>query len=911
MKEERKTKAQLLEELAALRCLVEKLKVKEAQLAKSEERYRNFVNNIEDGCFEFDLKGQLTSCNEAFLNIFRYTREEFTKLSRWDRHKSRDDSKRIFRMYVEMNRKNIPFRMLEYEIRRGDGEIRTFEASVSLIRDQEGKTAGFRGICRDITERKKLEAEQKRYRTFIESIEDGCFETDLKGYITFDNEAARRIFGYSAEEFRRINYKTYTTPEEAEKLKNLYNHIYRTGEPVKLYCQEMIRKDGELRILEGSAALLRDESGKPTGFISTFRDVTERKKMEAEQERYRNFVENVEDACFEFDLRGHCTFCNDAAAKLLGYTREENMQLHNRERYGSPEEAARVLKIYNEIYKTGIPVRNFNVNLLHKDGTIRIHESSASLIRDAEGKPIGFRGVARDVTERKKMEAEQERYRNFVENVEDGCFEYNLKGRCTFCNEATGRSLGYTREEYMQLHMRERHGSAEDARRVFAIYNKVYKTGIPEKRYSLRLLHKDGTVGIHEASISLIRDAEGRPAGFRGVARDITEQKRLEEEQGRLRDQLYQAQKMEAVGTLAGGIAHDFNNLLMGIQGYTSLILLDMNSTHPHYERLKIIESQVKSGADLTRQLLGYARGGRYEIKPIDLNELIDKAASMFGRTKKEIQIHKSLAPELKKVEIDPGQIEQVLLNLFVNAWQAMPGGGNIYLETGNVMLDEFYIKPYDVEPGLYVKLSVTDTGVGMDENVKTRIFEPFFTTKEMGRGTGLGLASAYGIIKGHKGLINVYSEKGHGSTFNVYLPASGKKAASKEESIRLIVRGSETILIADDEKIIADVTGEMLAELGYRFITAASGEEAVDIYRARTGEIDLVIMDMIMPGIGGGAAFDEMKAINPGVKVILASGYSMNGDAKYIMKRGVKAFLQKPFLIEELAQKIRNVLDT
>jgi CheY-like chemotaxis protein len=282
----------------------------------------------------------------------------------------------------------------------------------------------------------------------------------------------------------------------------------------------------------------------------------------------------------------------------------------------------------------------------------------------------------------------------------------------------------------------------------------------------------------------------------------------------------------------------------------------------------------------------------------------------MFGRTKKEIRIHKNLVANLKNVDIDQGQIEQVLLNLFVNAWQAMPGGGSIYLETENVMLDEFYIKPYKVQPGLYAKLSVTDTGVGMDEKIKARIFEPFFTTKEMGRGAGLGLASSYGIIKGHKGLINVYSEKGHGTTFNIYLPASDKDVASGEKSIPKIVRGNETILIVDDEKLIADVTGEMLAGLGYKFITASSGEDAVDIYRARTGEIDLVIMDMIMPGIGGGVAFDKMKAVNPRVKVILASGYSMNGEAKDIMNRGVQSFLQKPFLIEELAQKIRNVLD-
>jgi signal transduction histidine kinase len=225
---------------------------------------------------------------------------------------------------------------------------------------------------------------------------------------------------------------------------------------------------------------------------------------------------------------------------------------------------------------------------------------------------------------------------------------------------------------------------------------------------------------------------------------------------------------MESLGTLAGGIAHDFNNLLMGIQGRTSLMVMDKDYSHPDFEHLKGIEDYVKSAADLTRQLLGFARGGKYEVKPTDINEMIKKSSSMFGRTKKEIKIHEKYQKDVWTVEVDQGQIEQVLMNLYVNAWQAMPGGGELYIETENVTLNEDYVKPYQVEQGNYVKISITDTGVGMDEATRQRIFEPFFTTKEMGRGTGLGLASVYGIIKNHGGFINVYSEKGEGTTFNI-----------------------------------------------------------------------------------------------------------------------------------------------
>jgi CheY-like chemotaxis protein len=253
--------------------------------------------------------------------------------------------------------------------------------------------------------------------------------------------------------------------------------------------------------------------------------------------------------------------------------------------------------------------------------------------------------------------------------------------------------------------------------------------------------------------------------------------------------------------------------------------------------------------------------------------------------------------------------MEQVLLNLFVNAWQAMPGGGSLYIETQNVHLDDAYLKPYDVISGPYTKISITDTGVGMDEKTLQRIFDPFFTTKEMGRGTGLGLASAYGIIKGHSGFINVYSEKGHGTTFNLYLPASKKELIQYEELSTDIIKGGETILIVDDEPIITDVTSALLEGLGYKVFIAQSGEEAVDIYRENNDQIDLVIMDMIMPGIGGGEAFDRIQTIDPKARVILSSGYSLNGMAKDILMRGVKAFLQKPFRLSDLSHKIREVL--
>lgn len=503
----------------------------------------------------------------------------------------------------------------------------------------------------------------------------------------------------------------------------------------------------------------------------------------------------------------------------------------------------------------------------------------------------------------------EEKYRTILESIEEGCFETDINSNLTFFSNPFLIILGYSRDELLGVNT-VKYTLPDTAAKMKRITERLRETGKPENVTDYDVICKDGSNVSLELSVSLRKDQDGLPMGYRGVLRDVSERKQTEEEKHKLENQLQQASKMESIGTLAGGIAHDFNNILMGIQGNASLMLLKIESDHPNYEKIKNIEKYVQNGTELTKQLLGFARRGKYLIKATDLNEIIEKSSSLFARTKKEIRVHTELSEDLWSAEVDRGQIEQVLLNLYVNAWQAMSTGGDLYLQTENIILDRSYLKPYKVEPGRYVKISVSDTGVGIDKETQERIFEPFFTTKEMGRGTGLGLASVYGIIKSHGGYINVYSEKEKGTVFTIYLPASEKIALKEIESgPAAIIKGSGTILLIDDEEMILDVGIELLEELGYTVKSAMSGPEAIDVFKGERGKIDLIIMDMIMPGMGGGETFDRLKEIDPDIKVLLSSGYSINGQATKILRRGCDGFIQKPFNMNQLAEKVQRIL--
>jgi len=681
---------------------------------------------------------------------------------------------------------------------------------------------------------------------------------------------------------------------------------------------ERLKKKYQLELMDNQRTLKESENRYREAFEQLEDEMNERRRAEEKlrksEERFREMAEHISEAfwLYDWDKReviytspAYESIWNRPIEDLYASEDEWNESVH-------PDDLEYARASFQQIVHTGGGEKR-EYRIVRPDGSVRWVSDRGFAIKDENGLVVRIAGIAEDITERKRAEValreSEERFRELAELMPETIFEVNLKGRLTFVNRNAYNYFGYTQADlkrgltsFDMIMPADRDRAKENAAKILS----GERTGINE----YTAIRKDGTtfpVMIHSAPIF----KEGKPVGLRGFMIDITDRKTAEEERRKLEVQFQQAQRFEALGTLAGGIAHDFNNLLMNIQGNTSLMLFEIDNTHPHFELLKNIEKQVKSGAQLTRQMLGYARKGKFNVKPVDLNQIVDDSAKTFGRTRKEITIERKLENDLFSIAADEGQVDQVLLNLYVNAADAMPGGGKLILTTQNQTHLNIKSDHYNPEPGNYVQLTITDTGSGMDKTTLARIFDPFFTTKEMGRGTGLGLASVYGIIKSHDGYIDVESDQGQGTTFTIFLPASENGVDNDAEADIRLIKGSGTLLVVDDEALVLDVAANMLEKLGYTVLKAYNGTEAVDIFKANHDKIKMVILDIIMPDLGGGAVYDKIKSINPDVKVLLSSGYSVDGQAIELLERGCDGFMQKPFTMEELSGKITQIMKT
>ncbi|MGD2272491.1 MAG: PAS domain S-box protein [Desulfobacterales bacterium] len=506
-----------------------------------------------------------------------------------------------------------------------------------------------------------------------------------------------------------------------------------------------------------------------------------------------------------------------------------------------------------------------------------------------------------------KLQESEEKYRTILESIEDGYFEVDLAGNFTFFNESSCKILGYSRDEMMGMNNRQ-YMDAENAHKVFQTFNAVYQTGKPTRSLDWKLIRKDGAERYVETLTSLMRDKSGQSIGFRGIVRDITDRKAAEEERKRLVAQLHQAQKMEAIGTLAGGVAHDLNNVLSGLVSYPELILLDLPKDSPMRKPVLTIQKSGEKASAIVQDLLTLARRGVAISEVVNLNAviseyLISPEHQSLKAAYPGVEIEVNLAPNLLNILGSPVHLSKTVMNIITNAAEAMPKGGKIHISTGNRYLDQ-PIKGYDnIEEGDYVTLMVSDSGIGISPQDIDRVFEPFYTKKVMGRsGTGLGMAVVWGAVKDHKGYIDIQSAMGKGTRFTLYFPVTRKELSRdvSQKNIDGVMGNGETVLVVDDVEEQRVIASEMLSKLGYSVMTAASGEEAVDYMRSHG--VDLLVLDMIMdPGIDGLDTYKQILDLHPGQKAIIASGYSETDRVKEAQRLGAGVYVKKPYTIERI----------
>ncbi|MEA2101362.1 MAG: PAS domain S-box protein [Thermodesulfobacteriota bacterium] len=771
-------------------------------------------------------------------------------------------------------------------------------------------------VLRNITDRRHEEEDLLKKIEIQETIIDtspAFFVTiNTEGKTIMMNKSMLDALGYMKNEVTGKDFMaTFVPGKDRKKLSRVFQLLIKDNLPT-LNKTHLLTKAGALLDIEWQGRPVFDKNSEFEYFFGLGNNITERIKTHKELYKrklmYQGLFESTNDAIF---LLKDARFieCNPRALEMFGCSYEQIIgktpyQLSPGLQPDDKKSRKKSLEKIKSTLEEGPQV--FRWRHTRYDGTAFETDISLNKI-NIEGK-LFIQAIVRDVTERiqaqRRLEASEEKYRSIFDTNASAMLIFEEDTIISLANPTFEKMSGYSRNEVENKKSWTEFVSEKDLKRMRK-YHVMRRTdpGSAPKTYEFTFIDRYGNARDTIIFVSIIPGTKQSVVSMQ----DITENKRMEQ-------QISHAQKMEAIGTLAGGIAHNFNNLLAAIQGNTSLILIhtDKDKDNGMYRRLKNIEECVLSGAGLTRQLLGFARGGKYNVKSTNINKLVQKSAAIFGQTKKEITIHTELSENLWAAEVDPGQIEQVLMNIYINAWQAMPSGGDLYIETSNTQIDERDMQQYGVDPGKYIKTGVTDTGMGMDKTTRSKVFEPFFTTREMGnKGTGLGMASAYGVIKNHKGIIQVYSEKYKGTTFNIYLPATDAaiRIEKPDQERDTIHRGKGTILLVDDEEIIIEVGLHLLEDIGYRVLTARGGQEAITIYKKQMDSIDLVILDMIMPSMGGGETFDRLKELNPGIMVLLSSGYSIEGQASDIMERGCSDFIQKPFNMKALSEKIATIL--
>ncbi len=741
-----------------------------------------------------------------------------------------------------------------------------------------------------------------RYRLVADNLADIVWTLDADLKPTFVTPSVEAHLGYAIQEVIGLDFCDTLTPSSQEQLRYALKMLHRGG-PSTLLDLEHAHQDGTGFWFECQLTGLFNDDQELTGYVCVSRNIDRRKQAESALQLSNALFQTAfaisPDAVTLNRLRdGVYTMVNEGFALLTGHSQEAVIGKTTQEIdiWADPRERDQLM----EALDASGSIRNLEARFRIKDGSIRTGLVSANIII-LNRQPYVL-SITKDISTFKKAKEalveSEEKYRKLIETATDAIFILQ-DGEVKFPNPKA-REMGRQMGVDMKQHSFFEYVAPEDQNMVLERHFRRLRGDKVPSTYNFRLLRANGEAfWVEINAVQIVW--EGKPATLNFI-RDIDDQVKLEAE-------FQHARKMEAVGTLAGAIAHNFNNLLMAIQGNVSLLLLDTESEDPRHEEIKKIQEHVESGARLTSQLLGYARKGKYKIRSLDFNSLITKTMASFRQSHPTARVASELAPDLDAVAGDRSQLEHVLFNIFKNAVDAMPKGGELFIKTMNIGHEQIRKRNFKIKAGEYIMLVIADTGVGMEQKVRRRIFEPFFTTKGLGHGTGLGLASAYGIIKGHSGYIDVDSQKGHGTTFFIYLPTSTRPAEKTDYKDKSVIHGSGCVLVVDDDPAVLEICSRMLTKLGFRVLEACSGRDALSVYRQNRDMIDLVILDMIMPDIGGGEVYERLKDINRNVKAILATGYSLDGEASRILKKGCDGVIQKPFRIDRLSRVIHRVL--
>jgi PAS domain S-box-containing protein len=738
----------------------------EEALRRSEERYRTMLEQMEEGYYEVDLAGNFTFVNDAMSRILGYSQDELIGMN-YRIYAPKEDVKSIFQAYNRVYRTGQPLKCFPMpEIRKDETRILA-EDSVFPLRNEKGEVIGFRGISRDITECKRAEEalrqSEERYRTILEETGDGYFETDLDGNFTFVNDAQARLLGCPKKEIIGANYRAFTPEEKAESIFAAYKCMYKTGEPLINFPDEVIRKDGSHGFAETSAFPIRNNNAEIVGFRGVRRDITEHKQAEEalrrSEDRYRTILEEIEDSYFEVDLGGHFTFVNNSVCRNLGYSREELIGMSYKN-FTAEEDIESVFRVFNEVYQTGKPNKGFPWKVIRKEGVPGFVEASVSLLRDDKGEIIGFRGVGRDITERKRMEdalqQSEEKYRALFDSSVIGTIVLDAKSmKMVMANQAAARILDLGSLEQGRGLNPVDFIAPEDKDRILSVIVKEIFGKDLRRTIEFRAVTRNGREIWISATGARIKH-EGRAAGLISFT-DITEQRRQNE-------RLLMADRLASIGELAAGAAHELNNPLAAITGLSQLSM-EREVPDDIRENLKLINNEARRAADVTSNLLTFARKHRPVKQPAQINDVIEDVIKLRAYAHKSdcIVVERHFASDLPEIPLDHFQMQQVFLNVVINAEYFMMKAHN----RGTLTITT-------KRQNGSVSVSFADDGPGIPPENLSRIFDPFFTTKEAGKGTGLGLSICHGIVSEHGGEISAASNPGKGAIISVELPING-----------------------------------------------------------------------------------------------------------------------------------------